>query len=75
MLMGFTWCIPINRRKQQMLQEPICNMFIQYLVAVQRYSLTMEPNSRMKSLGRATKAWYREADPFTSVQTTIQWKN
>ena len=51
MLTGFTWCIPINQRKQWMWQEPIYNTFIQYLVAAQRYSLTMELNSRMKSLG------------------------
>ena len=47
MLMGFTW---------QMWREPICNTFIQYLVAAQRYSLTMELNSRMKSLGTCYKS-------------------
>ena len=54
MLMEFTWCIPIRSKKAADVVR--CNTFIQYLVAAQRYSLTMELNSRMKSLGTCYKS-------------------
>ena len=42
MLTGFTWCIPIKSKKQQMLQECICNTCTPYLVVQTAFFLLLK---------------------------------
>ena len=76
MLTGFTWCIPIKSKKA----ADVARAYMQHVYSGLGGSMKILTDNGTEFKNEVfrdmlQKIGYREADPFTSVQTTVKWEN